>query len=225
MTLIKKSEGKKYVSIIEGSFRAKANEGEEGVIRREFENKKTGAKGVKFERKYDSLSGMIEKVSFKDSEYGLMIEIVIDGVTISTGTSGKYGSDIMQKLPELNLSEPVLFTPYNFVSEEGKQRSGMTIRQNDKKIPSFFHIKDGLKTKSINGFPLPEGDTSTYKKGDKRWTIFYSRVDLFLVDYTEKNIIPKIAIKENVKEIVKETPEESEFPEEELSAEETNLPF
>ena len=43
-----------FASIIDGSIRVRAKEGEEGAVRRDFETKE-GVKGVKFEKIYDSL--------------------------------------------------------------------------------------------------------------------------------------------------------------------------
>ncbi len=187
--LNKNTNNKIYATIIEGSIRVRTNEGVEGAIKRDYENK-DGSKMFKWELHYDNITGVIENITFKDTEYGKNLEITIDGTVLSVGVKGNYGQDLMKKLPELNLNEEVKLVPYDFVDDNGKARKGITVYRNEKKIPSYFHIMDGKKFKSIHGFPIPDNGGEGFTKN--QWIAFYLKVEDFLIDYTEKNVITKI---------------------------------
>lgn len=191
MTL-NKPTNKKYISIIDGTLRERSYEGAEGAVKRDIELK-DGTKMFKWEIIYKNIEGVIDRIGFKDGEYGKNIEVEIDGVTLSIGVKTNYGTDLMKKLPEVNLAEPVVLAPYAFVDDLGKSRKGITVYQNDKKIPSYFHTMDGKKFKAINGFPIPVKPANGDKYTKNEWIAFYLRVEDFLVDYTIKNVAPKVS--------------------------------
>ncbi len=151
---------------------------------------KNGDEGFKWEIVYKDIEGMIEKIGFKDTDYGKNLEVEIDGAVLSVGVKTNYGTDLMKKLPEVDLSQPVKVVPYQFTDDQGKERKGITIYQNEKKIPSYFHIMDGTKFKSINDFPIPENAGVGFTKN--QWKAFYLKVEDFLIAYTENSVIPKL---------------------------------
>lgn len=186
-------EMRRYITVLssEGDLRESVPEGTEGAVRREYETS-DGKTGVKFEKVYKSLGGKIVDVNLWDGDYGTSLQITVDfggdePVVLSLGTNTPYGEDVMKKLPNINLNEHVVFSPYNFTDEKGKNRRGMSITQGDVKLQSFFF--DAENKKSINGLPEPKGDTSKYTK--EKWQLYFATVRDFLVDYTRDNVLPQ----------------------------------
>lgn len=179
------SDPKEYVTILssDGSFRKSVPEGTAGAIKREYEvNDK---KGVKYELKYNWLSGKITNVEILSLEWGDVLQITLvddDGeLTITTQTSTNFAGDLMKKLPNVDLTKEVKLTPYSFEPEPGKVKKGVSVEQDGEKIKSYFW--DEATSKSSNGFPEPEGDTSTYTKN--KWKKHFMDVQDFLVEFTK----------------------------------------
>jgi len=185
-------ERKNYISILgsDATFRQTVSEDTDGAIKREYETS-TGAKGFKFEKKYERLTGIITEVSFFDGEYGKLLQITIDGLTLSVPTASNFGEDIMKKLPNIDMTKPVVFTPYSLTDEKGKTKKGVSITQDGKKITNFF--RDEVNKKNINGFPDPTGD----EKNDKDlWKIYFITARKFLENYIQTNfckIVPEVS--------------------------------
>jgi hypothetical protein len=179
-----------FVSILaDGLFHLTATEETEGAVKREYETS-DGKKGEKWELVYSELSGKISKVEFRDGNFGRSLQItVLDGeedpVIISTGASGNFGMDIMKKLPAVNLEEEVKFVPYSFKDDKGKIKRGMTIYQDEEKIPNFYYDE----VKKENKFDFPEIDTAKLKKKKKNyWKGYFLEVEEFLVDDITKRL-------------------------------------
>lgn len=182
-----------YVSILssDGTFRLVVPEGTEGSIVREYETS-DGKKGSKTELVFNKLDGMITNVEFHGGEFGKNLLVTVDDgqadpVVVSMNCAQAYGEDFMKKLPSIDLSKPVIISPYAFEDDKKKMKKGVSIVQNDAKVRNFFY--DEVEKKETNGFPAPEGDTSTYDSDS--WKVHFIKVRKFLVDYVEKNVMPK----------------------------------
>lgn len=184
----------RYISVkADGRFHEKVPEGTEGAVLREYTVKKDGVetKGQKWELLYREVSGVhITNIRFEDGDYGENILLTLsDGeqeVTWSESTGSNFGSDLMQKLPNIDLSQKVSFKPYAFEDEHGKDKRGVTIAQSDK-ITNFFY--DGEK--NVHGFPVWPKELEKMTKDD--WKMYFLQVKMFLTDYTKENIVPKFA--------------------------------
>jgi phage-related protein len=182
-----------YVSISpDGDFRLPAKEGEEGAVLRAYELK-DGTKGEKWEILANSIAGKITGINFVTTEYGRLLQITLDDdLAISVSTTSNFATDLMKKLPALDLSKTYLFSPFAFENEKGKTVKGVTIIEGEEynkeapKVKNYF--SDGEK--SINDFPEPKGDTTKYTKN--KWKSYFGEVEDFLVEYTEKNVAPKL---------------------------------
>jgi len=190
-----------YFNVVDGSFRTKCEKDHPEAIAREYETKDK-VKSVKYELKYSALFGRIENIFFKDGDFGKSVNIVLepndDGVNpiIQLGTGTNYGEDFLKKLPNVDLEKPVRLMPYAFTTEDGKERRGITITHTNAdtqkftdKVEGFFYDAEAKTAK--NGYPSPMGDTKSYDKED--WKIFYLQARKFLIQYTEKNILPKFS--------------------------------
>ena len=196
MTLLTKKENRRFINIlsVDGTLREKVEEGALGSVRRDYE-KTDGTKGTKFELVYAKIEGIIRDVRVYEGDQFRSLHITIennvggesDTAILSIPADGSYGDDVMKKLPVVDISLPVSFAPYSFEDDKGKNRRGMTIVQNSKKLQNYYY--DFATKKSLHGFPEPEGDTATFKKED--WRIHFMKVRKFLIAETEKWIIAK----------------------------------
>ena len=221
MGLNQKSASGVFVSIVKGDFRQTVSEDTEGAVKREYEDKNKNKK-TKHELVFGSVDGMIEGVKFKDTDFGTMLIITLDGVNISIGTSSNYFQDLAKKLPNIDFTESVSLAPFDFIGNNGKRVVGISITQNDEKLKNFYY--DGEK--NLNDFPEYPKDAPI--KGDKSlkaknfWTIHFLGVEEFLTEKVmelakEKGVLDAEK-KEEVKEKAGEAPEKK--PEED-----DDLPF
>lgn len=178
MSLQKTSASKEFVSIIGGKFRKQVEEGTPESIKREYE-KSDGSKGVKYELVFHSVEGIISDISFVDTDFGKVCHIGIDGVTVSTGTDGRYFADIVKRLAGADLSKPVTLKPYDFEAD-GKKLTGVSVQQGGEKLKNFFY--DGKK--NLHGFPVMEDENPD----SDDWKIYFTKVKKFLVKYVEENM-------------------------------------
>lgn len=235
MPLNKKAESlKTFATVIsDGSIRVRVNETTPEAVKREYETPK-GEKGEKWELVYQSLSGLINSLEIKDTEYGQMINLEVDGIVLSLNTESSYAQDLMKKLPNVEMEYPVELTPYSFTGDNGRNMRGITVMQNGLKIMTYFW--DSEKNQPINGLPTVSKDESKgYTKDD--WKVFFIGVKKFLVQHTLENVVPRILPKEQqfIKGLEEanvanpperdEPSEEPPAPTEELEFTVDNIPF
>lgn len=195
-------KSERYISVkSDGRFHEKVSAETEGAVYREYELK-DGTNGGKWELLYKEISGVqITNVRFEDSDFGENILITLADesgeVVWAESTGSNFGTDLMKKLPGLDLSKKVSFKPYAFTDENGKDKRGVTVFQSDKVMDFFTKLKgaDGVLEKGewikLHGFPEWPKEASEMSKDD--WKMYFLQVKMFLTDYTKKNIVPKFA--------------------------------
>lgn len=188
---LERVSSKTFASLVGGRISIKAEEGADGAVKREYETS-SGDKGVKWEYLYNNLRGNIQSISFVTGDYGDQIQVVVNDVHLSINTNSSFGSDLMKKLPNLNLEEEVNLIPWK-MEKDGKIKSGLAIHQGTNqetgdpiKISDYFYDWD--KKESLHDLPQPEKENKEMDSDD--WKIYFLKVKKFLVDYTVKNIIP-----------------------------------
>ena len=131
----------------------------------------------------------IQKTSH--DEYGEKWEITIkDGtnkMVLQVRYDSGYAMAMLAKLPNVDITRPVMFLPY-FFEEEKKAR--MVLKQEGMKIPTFFSKEDP------KGFPPLAEDAS--KSDVQRWKL--DAMD-FLENMVEKEIRPKLPEKDDTEEM------------------------
>ena len=187
----------KFISILssDGTLREKAEPNTPCAILRKYELK-DGTHGEKYELVHRAIQGNICDIRFYEGDYGtnLIVSFTDDGVqtvALSMSTNQNFGEDVMKKLPNIDLSKSVLFAPYAFTDERGKMRKGVSITQNGKKIENAFY--DFAAKKTLLGFPespKPKKEGGLISK--EEWKMFFMTCRLFMMEYTENNIIPKV---------------------------------
>ena len=198
-----------YIKILgsDGTFRVEVAPQTPRAVVREYEQ--DDVKKIKHELVYHKLTGKIENISFRDGNYGRTIDMFIRNdkalYIVSVNTANNYASSIMKVLPNLNLEKEVVFKPYAFKGDNGKDLKGVSVEQDGEKILNYFW--DKKKKEVINDFPVndeekkPEATATT--KWKKYWKAYFSDVEEFLVEYTEEKIIPnlpEIEVPEEVQE-------------------------
>ncbi len=192
-------EQKTFATIIaDGTLRVPCAPGTPKSVERAWEV--DGKSGIKHELVYKGYAGFIKNIAFQENKYGEVIQITFQKETedendliIALNTALNFGTDFMKKLPNIDLTKEVSLSPYSFEDDNGVLRKGITVWQGPDgskvKLPNFFY--DAENKKSLNGFPVPQGDTKAYKKDD--WKMYFMQCKKFLTEYTAANIIPKFA--------------------------------
>lgn len=198
MGLERTTTGKTFVTIIgeQPQLRVATNAENPAAIKREYENPRTKEKGVKYELGYDRLSGHINDISIQKTNFGKQLHITLGDVVLSLSLEFSYAISLLKRLPNINFSKEITLVPYNFESD-GKSRRGITVYQNDEKIPDYFFDIENKKT--INGYPTPEGDTSKFDSDD--WKEYFIKCKKFLQTYLEENIVNKIEPEKDFKPV------------------------
>lgn len=183
-----KREPKTYLSITYGKFRqSSTKDDEEAVSRMNKDDKEV------WERVFDWIEGKITKIYYKeDDEFGNSFEVTIDDgaekFNLSFKEDSRYCSDLLSKLPNIDLNQDVKLVPYDFQPKDSPSaRKGLTIWQNNAKIENYFVNKEGDKFIYKHGFPESDGKM---EKDD--FKIYMIKVKKFLRTYTQQNIIPKM---------------------------------
>lgn len=171
--------GANYLYIIEGSLRKNVPEDTHNAIKRVYE-KRDGTEGVKYELQFSAVSGVIEKLAFRTTDFGKMFEVYIDGFVFTMSTDSRYFKDFASKIGNIDLAKEIKISPYDF--EKGEKRfTGLSIVQGNDKVMSYFW--DG--SKNTNDFPEPENGGDGYESDD--WKFYFMTVKKFLIKYLEEN--------------------------------------
>ena len=189
----------RYYTIIEGSFRVQVDQNNPEAIKRDWKSADGKMSGTKYERIVNSVIGYIEDIQFYEGEYGTEVNIGFDKSEdgyrpiVALKLSTREGEDFLKKLPNIDLLREVRLRPFNFNGDEGDEVRGMDVKQEDekgefkKKIKSYFQTDD---RKSINGYPVPEGDLGDFSKDD--WKIYFLQTRKFLKTFTLDVMAAKI---------------------------------
>lgn len=183
--------------LADGKIHVNVTKDTEGAVERKYETS-DGKEGSKWEHVYTELSGMIKSIDFHEGDYGINLMLVIGDedseekpVTLALSTSSTFGEDMLKKLPNINLKEPVTLTPFSFENEKGKKQRGITVVQTNKKgektkIPNYYY--DVEKKKVANGYPTPPAQPKTGKALTKsQWRKYFDEAREFLIaDITER---------------------------------------
>lgn len=192
----------KFISIgSNGDLRVNATEQTPGAVRRDYELS-NGTKGTKWELIYNEMTGIITSIQFRDGDYGEQMNINFydagENYVVTTAASSNFATDLMKKLPNIDVTKPVTIKPYSLTDDKGKPRKGVTVLQNGEKITNFFVEEVDGKKKEANGFPVKEAG-KTYKTSD--WKLYFMQVAKFLQEYTEANVTPALLSVIDIEEI------------------------
>lgn len=179
------SSNKTYLSIIGGKITKRITEAEyntasanneEGYSVRELEKGPNKGTNV-YEKQFRGISGRIISAKVESSDYGQRVVIeLLDGDVYVLGIplDSRYANDIMFKWPNIDFDLDVYISPWDFEDDEGKRRTGVTLKQDDTKVDRFW-TKD-------NPGELPPAKK---KKKGKETVWDFDEQQTFLVEYFE----------------------------------------
>jgi hypothetical protein len=163
--------------------------------------------GVAYEETYDAMSGRIVNIAIRDHEqYGRSIAVTLrqdngaEGI-FTARTDNQYGMSLMERLPSVDLEKEVRLSAY--VKQNGENKRYTTfITQGETRIESFFKKWDDEKKEFVLSNGFPKVDAKEQKRyGDKFWSQrYFPECSIFLVEYIEKNIVPKVTTTEVVED-------------------------
>ncbi len=192
-------EGKVFLTILaDGRFHKKCTEETVGAVKREIKDKVTGeVTDTVFETLHDSVVGKITGITIIEGKFGKNLQITIDDEVISTGIKGKFGEDLLKKLPAIDYTKDnITLTPYSFIPK-GKDNkiAGVSVYQGSIKLGSYYY--DPETKKSVNGCPEPDNDGKGFDSDD--WTEHFNKVRKYMIKVAEKLPVFKETVVEQEK--------------------------
>jgi hypothetical protein len=175
--------------------------------------------GVAYEEFYSALNGRIVAIKFREHEtFGKSIAVTLrqksgaEGI-FTVGTDSQYGMSFMERLPSVDLEQDVRISAYAKEVGESKRYS-IFVTQGDTRVESFFKSYDVESKTWTLSHGYPEVDEKQKAKiGQKYWSQrYFPDCAIFLVEYIEENVAPKVnSMVEVVYEVVPVDPEDTEF--------------
>lgn len=197
------AEKAKFFSVLaDGKFHHSVPEGTPNAVKREYETS-DGKKGFKWDIIADSIEGTMSSISTRDGDFGKQLHIAFapdekgtEPVVISLNVASNFAEDFLKKLPNINVDKPVKLVPYSFEDEKGKNKRGITVYQEDKKLQSYYHevkkSKDGKeKIVAINDYPEIPKEAKEWESDD--WKVFFVQARKFLLKQLEKHPLYNLA--------------------------------
>lgn len=242
MALQKREGNIIYLSVADGKIRQKVKEETQDTTKRVVELS-DGTTKTMIEKVYDSIDGHMTSIRIVDGKFGRQWLIrIVDGIenfSLQINYDNRYARSLLERLPSINLSEPISIKPYKFTPDDKeKEIIGITVSQKNKegewsKVPSYFHEYD--KDGGFVGFKnnIPHNETGKMLDKDD-WQILLISIMKFFRSMVEVEIQPNLALIypiENVGGGTQETQttfqqEEKPTPKKEDPVTETNdLPF
>jgi hypothetical protein len=170
-----------YLTIMHGKIVRRVPEGTAGAEKRINKMGETVSEVF-----YDAVEGMLSGVNvFKHEQYGSQwtFDLVDGGDTFRLQLpEGGNLSTLLTALPTCKLDKPIKIVPYEFTTDEGKLRIGVSLRQENEKVGRYF-TKDNPKG-------LPKLKQVEFA-GKTQWDSYDRYV--FLEKFYEDNIIPKLS--------------------------------
>jgi hypothetical protein len=182
--MLGENEIRQYLNVSIGKLRQRVKEGDSKAKARTIED--TGE--VIYERIFSYIEAKLEKIFMRThKEYGnSWVLHMRDGdskYSVQFSENSRYGDDLLKKIPFLHYGKVYKITPFDFEPEGAKRKTGLSIKEGENIINSFYHsftkLSDGkYNVTLLHGHPIYEGP-----KNDKEEVkIYYMRVRKFLRD-------------------------------------------
>lgn len=181
--------GVPFLSIVGGNLVKRVEAGTPGAKERV---NKLG--NTVYEVSFQAWRGIVKDWKIVDSDYGKTLHVNFDDVTISL--SGKSQSEFIKRFAGARTDQEITIRPYDFVTDDGKRKSGLTIIQGEEKLKDFFSDYDAESKKFTykNGYPAPQAEWSKMTEAQKK--IYYITTEEFLQNYVTRNPINNIGVRE-----------------------------
>ncbi len=197
--------GVPFLSIVGGNLVKKVEAGTPGAKERVNKLGKTV-----HEVSFQAWRGIVKGWKIVDSDYGKTLHVNFDDVTVSL--SGKSQSEFIKRFAGAKKDEEITIRPYDFVTDDGQRKSGLTIIQNEEKLKDYFSDYDTETRKFTykNSYPAPQAEWGKMTEAQKK--IYYITTEEFLQNYVTLNPINNIGVKVEEEEIPTINLDEEEKP-------------
>ncbi len=179
---LNKGRDRTFLNISFGRIRQRCKPDHPEAIGRELQS---GEKTYAVE--YTSVSGILEDIRFRDDpRYGKSWNLYItDGdekFAIQVKEDTAFGSALLERIPNLVRNQFYLFAPYDFETQKGKRKRGLSIKdKSGEKISSYYkkfteREDGGWDVENLYGYPSYDGD----RKDKDELKIYFTRLLKFL---------------------------------------------
>ena len=186
-----------YLSVSKGMFKKRVEEPTENSTPRVLGEKSPNAGKTIHEESFNEVVGQLLDIKVKESSgYGKSWEFYIDSSTeeqeeltiIQTNYASGYAGGILKRLPNLDLSDDVLFLAYKFTPKgEKKERVGISLSQWNDKSNKYDKVLPFYTKDNKNGLPeLKEVEFN----GQKGWDS--SEQMAYLLNMVETQVKPNL---------------------------------
>jgi len=191
-----------YLSIINSLFAQRVDKDTPNAVPRLL-SKGVNAGSEVYELLFNKVTGKITNIKERESKFGNTFQITIEAtikdeeriLILDLPVSSSHCTSFLMRFPNIDLSEKVSLLSYSFEDENKKQRSGISVFQNNEKILPYFTAEEK------NGLPELE------KKVFKGKTVYD---DTLRIEYFRKMILSKFSQNEAPKFSQNEAPKESQ---------------
>lgn len=191
---------KRYLTILaDGKLHERVDEDTEGAKIRMKKNQDGTTEEVTdkdentiYELTYPGITATVGTIQIVEGDYGSNLNIDLtdeedNQFILSIKCDSSYGENFMQKLPNLDLNEPVIFKPFAFKPKGSDQKMrGLTLSQGEPKtaekvLSAFEKVEEnGDREVLIKGFPMPD---QKKKYNSEKWKIFFATRREWVMDY------------------------------------------
>ena len=190
---LQKKDKKMYLRISDGKIRLKSTKDD-----KEAEERYTQVDGkFHYERVFTNCEGYIRALNVQThEEYGTTYNLELfdpsDGTTYSLGMGeeSRYFQSLAFMLPNIDLSTPVVVTPYSF-KVEGRSNIGVSFKQNGQKISNYYRRVINAKSDPPETEPCNGLENFTFETGMDKSDMKIEKLKLlkFLKGEIKKQII------------------------------------
>lgn len=165
---------------------------------RTYIDPKTKQEVTVYEKRVPYIDGYIVGLEVDTTgEYGSQLKITlrdagVPDYTVPIPLNKSYGVKVAETIPNIKIAEKVTLTAYGDFSIDGKEvKAGISVRQGEEKIGSYFNVKEGDKWVTKDNYPAnPSGEAPDKLKNPAKYTKFWAdyfySVEEYLVDYFQK---------------------------------------
>lgn len=172
-------EGGNFITIFNGKFSQRVQEGTEGAVARKNKLDK-----LVYEKFYDNFTGKLVGIKTQDGAYGkqwiFSFQDALDVYHLNLAYSNSFATAFLKMLPNIDLTKEMLVSP-SIKEVEGKMKSSLFVKQGENWIKSAF------TRENPNGMPQLKQITV---KGQLVWDDTDAMA--FLEEMVNRDIIPKL---------------------------------
>jgi hypothetical protein len=164
-----------FLNINQGALRQTVDENNPEGKARTY-TKKDGSVKTVHEISYKTWTGVIKRITVKDTEWGQFVVIKFKDASIDIPVKSRFFGSFVERIMGADLSKEITFKPYDFEGEDGRRAAGVILMQDGKKLKNYFKDENN---KPCNGMP-PVNEAEKDRKGYWEQYFHYTVANFFL---------------------------------------------